>query len=90
MWHVSSRGGVATLRTAVHIVTYLLTYLLTYRAPPLSVALASIVSNIREPHSAQLYFRQTVNDSKRAKIGDICLYRRRGRHSALTDAQKIV
>ena len=27
MWHVSSRSGVATLRTAVHL---LLTYLLTY------------------------------------------------------------
>jgi len=27
MWHVSSRGGVATLRTAIHL---LLTYLLTY------------------------------------------------------------
>ena len=31
MWHVSSRGGVATLRTAIHFsLTYLLTYLLTY------------------------------------------------------------
>ena len=27
MWHVSSRSGVATLRTAIHM---LLTYLLTY------------------------------------------------------------
>ena len=27
MWHVSSRSGVATLRTAIHL--YLLTYLLT-------------------------------------------------------------
>ena len=27
MWHVSSRSGVATLRTAIHL---LLTYLLTY------------------------------------------------------------
>ena len=28
MWHVSSRSGVATLRTAIHLlVTYLLTYL---------------------------------------------------------------
>jgi len=31
MWHVSSRSGVATLRTAIHLllITYLLTYLLT-------------------------------------------------------------
>jgi len=28
MWHVSSRGRVATLRTAIHL---LLTYLLAYR-----------------------------------------------------------
>ena len=28
MWHVSSRSGVATLQTAIHL---LLTYLLTYR-----------------------------------------------------------
>ena len=31
MWHVSSRSGVATLRTAIHL---LLTYLLTYFLPP--------------------------------------------------------
>jgi len=30
MWHVSSRSGVATLRTAIHL---LLTYLLTYLSP---------------------------------------------------------
>ena len=30
MWHVSSRSGVATLRTAIHL---LLTYLLTYPPP---------------------------------------------------------
>jgi len=31
MWHVSSRSGVATLRTAVHLLlTYLLTYLHTH------------------------------------------------------------
>jgi len=30
MWHVSSRSGVATLRTAIHL---LLTYLLTYQGP---------------------------------------------------------
>jgi len=30
MWHVSSRSGVATLQTAIHLLhTYLLTYLLT-------------------------------------------------------------
>jgi len=30
MWHVSSRSGVAALRTAIHLLlTYLLTYLLT-------------------------------------------------------------
>ena len=30
VWHVSSRSGVATLRTAIHLLlTYLLTYLLT-------------------------------------------------------------
>jgi len=30
MWHVSSRSGVVTLRTAIHLLlTYLLTYLLT-------------------------------------------------------------
>ena len=29
-WHVSSRSGVATLRTAIHL---LLTYLLTYQSP---------------------------------------------------------
>jgi len=29
IWHVSSRSGVATLRTAIHLLlTYLLTYLL--------------------------------------------------------------
>jgi len=28
MWHVSSRSGVATLRTAIHL---LLTYLLTFK-----------------------------------------------------------
>ena len=29
MWHVSSRTGVATLRTAIHLLlTYLITYLL--------------------------------------------------------------
>jgi len=40
MWHVSSRSGVATLRTAIHLllITYLLTYLLiiiyiAYSAP---------------------------------------------------------
>jgi len=33
MWHVSSRSGVATLRTAIHLLlTYLLTYLFTYTA----------------------------------------------------------
>ena len=31
MWHVSSRSGVATLRTAMHL---LLTYLLTYLPTP--------------------------------------------------------
>jgi len=32
MWHVSSRSGVATLRTAIHLLlTYLLTYLLCAR-----------------------------------------------------------
>jgi len=31
MWHVSSRSGVATLRTATHL---LLTYLLTYLPVP--------------------------------------------------------
>jgi len=32
MWHVSSRTGVATWRTAIHLLlTYLLTYLLTAR-----------------------------------------------------------
>ena len=31
MWHVSSRSGVATLRTAIHL---LLTYLLTERRVP--------------------------------------------------------
>jgi len=30
IWHVSSRSGVATLRTAIHL---LLTYLLTYYTP---------------------------------------------------------
>ena len=30
MWHVCSRSGVATLRTAIHL---LLTYLLTYHDP---------------------------------------------------------
>ena len=30
LWHVSSRRGVATLRTAIHL---LLTYLLTYLRP---------------------------------------------------------
>jgi len=36
-------------------------------------------------------FRRTMNNSKRAKkICDICLTGRQGRHSALTDAQKIV
>jgi len=33
MWNVSSRSGVATLRTAIHLLlTYLLTYLLTHCA----------------------------------------------------------
>jgi len=41
-------------------------------------------------HWTQLYFRQTMNNSKRAKISDICLTGRQSRHSALTDAQKIV
>ena len=40
-------------------------------------------------NSARLYFRQTVNSSKRAKISDICLAGCQGKHSALTDAQKI-
>jgi len=36
MWHVSSRSGVATLRTAIHL---LLTYLLTYfTRRPITVA----------------------------------------------------
>jgi len=31
MWHVTSRSGVATLRTAIHLLlTYLLTYLSVY------------------------------------------------------------
>jgi len=35
-------------------------------------------------------FRETANDSKRAKLSDICLTdERKGRHSALTDAQKV-
>ena len=29
MWHVSSRSGVATLRSATKLVTYLLTYVQT-------------------------------------------------------------
>jgi len=34
MWHVSSRGGVATLRTAIHLLlTYLLTVSLVARRP---------------------------------------------------------
>ena len=35
MWHVSSRSGVATLRTAIHL---LLTYFLTYLLIPLRLA----------------------------------------------------
>ena len=31
MWRVSSRSGVATLQTTVHLLTYLFTYLLTYQ-----------------------------------------------------------
>ena len=35
IWHVSSRSGVATLRTAIHLLlTYLITYLLTYLLTP--------------------------------------------------------
>ena len=48
VWHVSSRSGVATLRTAIHLLlTYLLPYLLTSTA---AVGLHS--SNIRSnnPH----------------------------------------
>ena len=38
MWHVSSRSGVATLRTAIHL---LLTYLLTYLPVVLAVVLGA-------------------------------------------------
>jgi len=40
--------------------------------------------------STQLYFKQTMKNSKRAKISDICVTGRQGRDSALTDAQNIV
>ena len=38
MWHVSSRSGVATLRTAIHL---LLTYLLTYLLRPVEHQLSA-------------------------------------------------
>jgi len=39
MWHVSSRSGVATLRTAIHL---LLTYLLTYHGRTFSIYLCRL------------------------------------------------
>ena len=42
VWHVSSRSGVATLRTAIYL---LLTYLLTYTDPPLNPS--TFVSGVR-------------------------------------------
>jgi len=41
-------------------------------------------------NSTQLYFRQTMNNSKRAKISDICLTGRQGRHSALMDRKSFI
>jgi len=38
MWHVSSRSGVATLRTAIHLLlTYLLSYIAAFSALTLLV-----------------------------------------------------
>ena len=45
MWHVSSRSGVATLRTAIHLLlTYLLTYIHTHaRARTVRTAIIVII-----------------------------------------------
>ena len=44
MWHVSSRSGVATLRTAIHLLlTYLLTYYTCRRALVLFVYTVQVV-----------------------------------------------
>ena len=45
MWHVSSRSGVATLRTAIHLLlTYLLTYYLAITLHVTSVAVSRIAA----------------------------------------------
>ena len=46
IWHVSSRSGVATLRTAIHL---LLTYLLTYLLP---IQLAALENKTRSRRQA--------------------------------------
>ena len=57
IWHVSSRSGVATLRTAIHL---LLTYLLTYMVSGLSVCLSA--DHDREP-------RRTVEPTETRRAG---------------------
>ena len=49
MWHVSSRSGVATLRTAIHL---LLTYLLTYRCRVVPGLTACSLAVVREMFAA--------------------------------------
>jgi len=48
MWHVSSRSGVATLRTAIHLLlTYLLTPLLRrHRMPFAGMTLKRLVTGL--------------------------------------------
>jgi len=46
MWHASSSSGVATLRTAIHL---LLTYLLTYQAFRLRATPEATVSGYQRP-----------------------------------------
>ena len=57
MWHVSSRSGVATLRTAIHL---LLTYLLTYVCLSRHRALHCVTSERKDARAANYLLNHVI------------------------------
>jgi len=86
MWHVSSRSGVATLRTAAHsLLTYLLTYSVYYAGQCQQFPVVSQVLNARTnrlinhlvlttvSHTQKDNQRQTGKDASPEKINAVIL-----------------
>ena len=71
MWHVSSRIGVATLRTAIQLLlTYLLVYLSAIHAKQNNIITYSDVTlNCRSLHFLAIYYRITPPVSQTGRHG---------------------